>query len=177
MADRRFLDPTGQEWASEFEYRVYDGFRVLGYDVRKCGEGDSFAYTSSVTRGTCLECKSDRVVQRRTYTPDLYVSDLQSPSGLDGCYIEAKGYWPAPKRSLLRAAVRANEDLPIVFVFQNDRKATPKLTYTGYATKYFPGCGVAVYPWTRTIKKQETLDKKLDLFKANILAFSGDGEK
>lgn len=177
MADRRYVDETGTEWASEFEYRVFEGLQLLGYDVRKCGEGDSFDYTSTVTRGNCLECGSSRVGQRRTYTPDLYVSDLPGPNGPEGRYIEAKGYWPAHKRNLLRSAIRSNPDTHLVFVFQVDRKATAKQSYSAYATKYFPGSSVAVYPWSRGIKKQETLDKKLEIFRANILAFSGGQEK
>ena len=123
MADHRYVDETGTEWASEFEYRVFEGLQLLGYDVRKCGEGDSFDYTSTVTRGHCLECGSSRIGQRRTYTPDLYVSDLPGPNGPEGRYIEAKGYWPAHKRNLLRSAVRSNPDTHLVFVFPGRPKS------------------------------------------------------
>ena len=177
MADRRFIDPEGEEWASEFEYQVYEGLRILGYAVRKCGKGDSFTYTSAVIGGRCLECSSGRVRQERSYTPDLYVSDLPTETGPEGYYVEAKGYWNAHKRNLLRSAVRENKDLNPLFVFQSDKRATPKLTYTQYAAKYFPGSRVAIYPWYRGLKKQSTLDEKLAQFQASILRFSGSGEK
>ena len=179
MADRRWIDPDGEEWASEFEYRVYLGFRLLGYDVRRCDEGDTLDYTSSIKRGRCLECQSSRVVQERRYTPDLFVSDLHAP-GFErpGCFIEAKGYWRADKRNLLRQALRERKDVPMLFVFQADKRIRgAKSTYSTYIGRYFKHCGVAVYPWNRALKKPETLKKKLEIFKANILAFSGGEEK
>ncbi len=147
MADRRYIDGTGTEWASRYEAEVYWHIRGLGVPVRKCKQGgsDTFAYHSTVVRGRCLECESLDVVQDRTYTPDLFVGD---PRGLDagGYYVEAKGYWRAPQRNLLRSVVKANPDLNLLFVFQKDLWITRgKSKYSDYVRKYFKNARYVVW--------------------------------
>lgn len=150
MADRRHVDGEGNVWASRYESEVYDQLRLLGCDVRRCSpeEGDSFDYTSKVVRGQCLECESDRVVQRRTYTPDLrlYGAPGLGRGPVGGIIIEAKGYWPAPKRNLLRSVYKGEQDTPLVFVFQADRWVTKgKSKYTDYVARYMPTWGSVVW--------------------------------
>ena len=150
MADRRFIDPTGRQWDSKYEYQVYEHLRLLGYDVRKCSaeEGDTLAYTSNVRKARCLECQSDQVVQDRTYTPDLHVSDLHRPgaTGTMGSYLECKGYWKPAKRNLSRSFVRSNPDINLVFVFQNNGWITKgKSRYTDYVNRYFKSCSCVVW--------------------------------
>ena len=191
MADRRWVDENGEEWASEFEYRVYEGFHILGFDVRRCSreQGDTFTYASKVIRGTCMDCGSDKVQHGRTYTPDLFVSDLPSPrDGTMGVFVECKGFWSAPKRGLLRSFFQTGPDIPLLLVFQGDRKISKrsKTTYSTYAAKYLKPCGVAIYPWYRGIKLEDTKKRKLAEFHidllhykklADISAFLGDEKK
>ena len=118
--DFRYTDPSGVQWASQFEYIVYSGLRDSGYHIRKCDERDSFTYHSGVAKGQCLECGSREVVQVRTYTPDLYVdfdpTEVEGSARL-GFYIECKGYFPQEKRSLLRSVAACTEGSDIRVVF------------------------------------------------------------
>lgn len=147
MADRRFVDHEGIQWDSKYESAVYWHLRGLGIPVRKCEKGgsDTFRYTSSVVRGRCMECQSGNVVQERTYTPDLY-ADMASSAHAGGYYVEAKGYWNAPKRNLLRSVVKANEDLRLLFIFQKDLWVTKgKTKYSDYIRRYFPGAECVIW--------------------------------
>jgi len=149
MADRRFKADDGTIWASKYESQVYAELRrVLGSRVRKCTSGgaDTFPYPSTVRGGRCLECQSGSVVQDRSYTPDLFLEQARDGSGPGPAYIEAKGYWDAHKRGLLRSAARANPDLNLIFVFASDKWVTKgKSKYTDYIRKYFPGSTSVVW--------------------------------
>lgn len=147
MADRRYIDGDGIEWASRYESSVYSELRrVLGSRVRKCGEGDAVSYSTPVKRGVCLECESGRVVQQRSYTPDIFVRAPSSDDPADGYFIESKGFWPAPKRNLLRSVVSSNPDLDLVLVFQRDLWVTKgKTKYSDYCERYLKGIPYLVW--------------------------------
>lgn len=148
MADRRHIDEAGAEWASRYESEVYRQLQLLGVDCRRCSadEGDTFSYSSSVVRGRCLECQSSEVVQDRTYTPDLFISSLPGYEEHGGCYVEIKGYWPAPKRGLLRSVYKGQPEAPLVFIFQKDYWVTRgKSKYTDYVAKFTPGWGCMIW--------------------------------
>lgn len=132
--NRRYVDPHGDEWDSQFEWFVYNGLRDLGYSVRRCTSSDSIAYHSQVKQGRCLECGSDGTVQERIYTPDLYVADdpTQSRDERGGYFIECKGYWPAEKRSLLRQVKEQNPSLDLRVLFAKVAKLTPKRSNVAY---------------------------------------------
>lgn len=161
MADRRHVADDGVVWASRYESEVYAELRrVLGERVRKCGDGDSVPYTSTVRGGRCLECESGQVVQRRTYTPDLFVDTSQSGDESAGYFVEAKGYWDAHKRNLLRSVTRANPDLNLVLIFLRDGWVTKgKSKYTDYVARYLPGCPSVV--WNNKLKNPGDLANKL----------------
>jgi hypothetical protein len=149
MADRRYVADDGTVWASKYESQVFDQLRrVLGNAVRKCESGgsDTFPYPSTVRGGRCLECESGSVVQDRSYTPDLHIDISREGDRAGGTYIEAKGYWDAHHRNLLRSAARANPDLNLVFVFASDKWVTKgKSKYTDYVKKYFPNAKAVVW--------------------------------
>lgn len=159
MADRRFIDAEGTEWASRYESEVYHELRrVLGDRVRKCeqGEGDSLPYTTPVRGGRCLECNGGQVVQCRSYTPDLFIDTSQSGDGTDGYFVEVKGFWDAAKRNLLRNVCRSNPDFTLLFVFFRDNWVTKgKSKYTDYVKKYFKNSGAVV--WNNKVKKPADL--------------------
>lgn len=153
VADRRYIDEENNEWDSRYEYEVYRGIQLLGFDVRRCSEeqGDTFAYQSPVVRGRCLECEGNKVVQERTYTPDLYISGESIGPGCGGAYIEAKGYWKAPKRNLLRSVVKSNPDLSLLFIFQRDLWVTKgKSKYSDYIARFFKDSRCLV--WNNNLK-------------------------
>lgn len=154
MANLTYFDDEGTKWDSRYEWEVYDAIREMGLDVRKCSaeQGDTFSYTSKVIRGECLECESSEVVQRRTYTPDLFVSELKSPNGDLGGYIEVKGYWKPAKRNLLRSVVKSNPHLNLLFVFRRDLWVTKgKSKYSDYIERYFKQCSMTV--WNNSLKE------------------------
>lgn len=175
MASYKWRDPDGQWWDSEYEYRVYDAFRVLGFDVRRCSakEGDTFNYHSTVTKGRCLECEGTKVVQERSYTPDLLVRDLPwGPTGSPSrVYIEAKGKWPASKRRLLRSAYARGEAFNLLLVFGSKAwlHGTQQMRPHEYVEKYLPGAGTVYYSWSRAIKTDKTRSEKLRELKAQLL--------
>lgn len=154
MADRRFVANDGTVWASKYEFLVYTQLRgLLGSRVRKCEQGssDTVAYSSTVRGGRCLECESGSVVQDRTYTPDIYVDPSREERDTGGAFIEAKGYWDAHHRNLLRSVARANPDLNLVLVFAADKWVTKgKSKYTDYVKSYLPNARAVV--WSPTLK-------------------------
>lgn len=147
----RWQDPDGTVWASKFEYEVFATLREKGYAVTKTSPEDSLPYASDVKQGRCLECGSKRVVQERSYTPDLFVHTSPSAGGgvqdsgriRTGYYIEAKGYLRADRRKLLRCFRKANPDVDLRLVAQRDYKVG-KGTLSSWAVKYLK---VPVHIW------------------------------
>ncbi len=134
-SDRRWEDDDGNVWASRLECEVFE--TLSGDDnivVRRCikGGADTFAYHSKVLRGSCMECGSTKIVQKRTYTPDLYVLPAQRTDDTRGYYLEIKGYFPGPQRKLFSDFQRTGPDIDLRIVFEGDGKATPRLSYTEY---------------------------------------------
>ena len=151
-SDKRWLAPDGVVWASKFEWSVYDQLKQAGYVVRKCENGavDTFDYHSVVKNGECLACNSSEVVQRRTYTPDLFVctegSLGQSTGNVRGFYLETKGYFPASKRSLFRNFRKTGPDIDIRFLAQRDSWVTKgKTKLSDYFAKYIKDVPFAVW--------------------------------
>lgn len=142
--DRRFTDPEGNEWDSQFEYLVFVGLPSHGYRVRRCDERDSVSYQHPVKQGACLECGSHEVVQVRSYTPDLFVVDALTDTDEDGTYIECKGYFPADRRAQLRSVVQSNPQLDLRILFAAERKLTKAKTNIEYVHSYIK-CGAGVW--------------------------------
>jgi hypothetical protein len=131
----------GEIWASKFEFEVYDGLsKQLGSgQIRRCTEEDQLDYQSQCKNSNCAECGSNRVVQRRKFTPDLFVV---SPSAAgrgnkqSGYFIEAKGYLRADRRTLLRDFVKCHPNLDLRFVIEKDYKATSTLSLGQWIDRY-----------------------------------------
>lgn len=137
-SDKRFIAPGGVEWASKFEWEVYDVIRGTGAIVRKCGKGDSFSYHEPKRGGKCLACGSDNTVQERIYTPDLHITlPPEWRSGPGEYYIEVKGYFRQQRRALFGHFLKQHPDVDMRIVFETDGRATPRLTYREYAQKYY----------------------------------------
>lgn len=106
-----------------------------GLPVSKADESHTVSYTSSFPHGYCGDCKSDNVIQDRTFTPDLV---------LPGYVIEAKGYLRADRRKLLRDMRKCLPDYPLRFILERDYKATAKLKLSEWIAKYLK-CPVIVW--------------------------------
>jgi len=90
-----------------------------------------------------MDCQSCEVAQRRTYTPDLFLT--RADSGLPGYYIEAKGYIRGPRRSLLRAFRATRPEIALRLIVQKDYNVTKNMTIVQWAQKYLK---VPVIVWT-----------------------------
>lgn len=141
--NRTFTDPDGDIWDSRFEWLVFVGLRDLGdYGVRRCDQRDLVTYHTPVKQGQCVECKTDRVVQVRTYTPDLFVVDrtrgnhTAEGQGSHGYFLECKGYFPKERRSQLAYLCREKPDLSLRFLFSKEAKLTPTCSNVEYILKY-----------------------------------------
>ncbi len=133
-SDRRWIDPSGQQWASKYEWETYEYLRSIGANVRKCTEGDTVTYSEPKRGCVCLECGSGSVVQERRYTPDLFViPEGEHESG--GYYIEVKGYFRGEKRRLFRCLRQDRPDIDIRVV-ANANPKTGKLRLTEYFARY-----------------------------------------
>lgn len=140
-SDTRWQDEEGTIWASRFEYQVYVALREHGYAVRRTNGDDSMRYTVDVRGAKCSKCDSSCVVQERTYTPDLFVSQRDTAS--PGYYVEAKGYIRAEKRRLLRGFVGTRKDIDLRFIVQRDYPVG-KSTLVEWARKYLK---IPVHVW------------------------------
>jgi len=141
-SDRRWLDPSGNEWASRYEWETYEHLRAGGTTVRKCDSSDTITYREPKRGCICLECGSSDVVQKRKYTPDLYIV----PKGreeCDGYYIEVKGYFRGEKRRLFRCLRNDRPDIDIRVVSYNNAK-TGKLTLVEYFERYLKTTPIVV---------------------------------
>jgi hypothetical protein len=133
-SDRRWIDPSGEQWASKYEWQTYEYLRAGGSRVRKCDSSDTVDYCEPKRGCECLECGSSDVVQKRRYTPDLHII----PKGRQdsaGYYLEVKGYFRGEKRRLFRCLRAARPDIDLRVVSDNNRK-TGKLTLTQYFDRY-----------------------------------------
>jgi len=145
--DRRWRDKTGQVWASRLECLVFEELskdaRII---VRKCerGTSDTFTYVSPVRGGECLGCGHKEIVQRRTFTPDLYIR--RKARGVDerGYYLEVKGRFTGPQRNLIRSFLKTGPGIDLRMLLERDRDATGKLTMLEYVTKYLK---IPVHVW------------------------------
>ena len=133
-ADRRWIDETGQEWASKYEWETYEYLRAAGADVRKCTEGDSITYCEPKRGCVCLECGGSDVVQERVYTPDLYIVPKGSREN-EGYFIEVKGYFRGEKRRLFRCMRQSRPTIDLRVV-ANANPKTGKLRLTEYFARY-----------------------------------------
>lgn len=146
-SDKRFWAPDGEEWASKFEWEVYCGFHdrasaLCGTEVRRTTQGDSFAYGRPKRKAECLECGSDKVVQRCTITQDLYVHTVR-----ERYYVEAKGHFPGSRRAAYRDFFKseAARGTMVRFVLQTNARATKRMTMLEYFQRYFKGVDVIVW--------------------------------
>jgi hypothetical protein len=149
-SDRRWQADDGTIWASKFEYEVYNGLKRRGYLVRKCeqGEVDTFSYYSTVRGGECPRCGHNEVIQRRTYTPDLFISAAACVDGKnhEGIYIETKGYFSAEKRKLLRDFQKTGPGITLFFLAERDNWVTKgKSRYSDYFSRYLKTIPFAVW--------------------------------
>jgi hypothetical protein len=138
-SDRRYRSDDGQEWDSRFEWVVYNGLTSNGYSVRRCDESDAFAYNTTVKQGRCVECGSPKVLQERTYTPDLFVGGVKGKRATvnDSYYIECKGYFPSDKRNLFRSFANQTEGLSLRILFPSEvRLKGTKVTNVQYVKKF-----------------------------------------
>lgn len=133
--DMRWVAPDGSEWASRFEWEVYDELRRGGANVRRCTERDTITYTERKPNTRCMACGSKQCVQDRTYTPDLFLIPEGQEDG-SGYYIEVKGYFRREKRALFRSLRNSRQDLDIRIIYQTDFKATKKMKISEYTRRY-----------------------------------------
>lgn len=152
--DMRWEAPDGEIWDSRFEYEVYLGHKALGLSVRRTGEQDDLLYTHAIRNGSCPACGSSKVVSKHSFRPDLLVDSEVSPERRNGqlptvpasgYYIEAKGFFRADRRSLLRSFRKARPDVDLRFVLQRDFRVTAKLTIVEWIRKFLK-CPVGL--WT-----------------------------
>lgn len=138
-ADKRWVDDTGREWDSRFEWLVYTSLQSSGYDIRRCDGRDTVDYGTPVRNGLCLDCSGDKVLQKRTYTSDLYVMGDKTKNVKGGYLLELKGYWQPAKRTLFRyiskQCVKQGISLRIVFESGNKLRGS-QLTGPEYVQKY-----------------------------------------
>ena len=145
-SDRRWVDDEGTVWASKFEYKVFAGLRDSGCNVRKCTSSDTFSYTEHKPNVRCVECGGCDCVQDRTYTPDLFYTPEQGEGSGTGYYIETKGYFAAPKRSLFRSLRASRPDIDLRVVLESDGWVTKgKTRLTDYFSRYLKTTPVHVW--------------------------------
>lgn len=151
--DKRWQTEDGSVFASKLEAVVFEKLRQSELvDVRRCsaGEGDTFDYTTPVRSGSCGSCGSDRIVQRRTYTPDLCLTPRGSSRDGPRRYLEIKGYFPGPKRSLLRAFLKERPEIDLRLVLERDQRATSSHTLLEYCHRFFK---IPVHVWDGQIPR------------------------
>jgi hypothetical protein len=141
-SDRRWVDPTGEQWASKYEWETYEYLRAGGSNVRKCDSSDSVTYTERKRGCECLECGSGNVVQERRYTPDLYIIPKVQPAS-EGYYIEVKGYFRGEKRRLFRCLRDSRPDIDLRVVAQMNPKVG-KLRLVEYFARYLKTTPIVV---------------------------------
>jgi hypothetical protein len=78
-----------------------------------------------------LECGSDKVIQRASYTPDLLVE------ARSGFWLEVKGYFQQSKRAALRDLIKTRKGFDLRMVLSSDHKAG-KGKLSEYMVRNFP---------------------------------------
>lgn len=141
----KFTAPDGEVWDSEFEWHVYTGLISLGWTVRRCTKRDSLAYDTPVQEGECVECGSADVVQRRIYTPDLWVAEPEQSNNKSArrpYLVECKGYFPQDRRAMLAHFTKQNPSVDLRFIFPKEAKLTAKRSNIEYVLSYLkvPAC-------------------------------------
>lgn len=156
-SDKRWQTEDGDVWASKLEAIIFE--RISGRSdvvVRRCSseQGDTFAYTTDVRSGICGACGSSDIVQRRTYTPDLCITPratgVGEPDESRRRYLEIKGYFPGPRRNLLRAFLKTGPCLDLRIILERDNRATSRLTLLEYCHKFFK---IPVHIWDGQIPR------------------------
>lgn len=146
-ADRRWQDPTGEVWDSRYEWIVYNAYKAHGYEIRRCTESDTVSFTLPIRSGSCRTCGSVEVGQRRTYTPDFYVTPPRGKRSSEPYYLETKGYLRSKERSLLRALCAEKPDFNLRILFQRDHAASKTSRVTQWAAKFLK-------PWKAGVWKE-----------------------
>ena len=135
-SDRRWRAPDGTVWASKFEWAVYDSLKRSGYNIRRCGEGDTVSYTEPKANARCMVCGNRECVQDRTYTPDLFLS-RDGGKKSDGYFIEVKGYFRREKRQLFRCLRNSRPDINLRLILEADHWVTKgKTRMSDYCERY-----------------------------------------
>ena len=136
-SDRRWRDPDGNVWASKFEWKTYAHLVSIGVNVRRCESDDAVSYCEPKPRVECLACGSSECVQRRIYTPDLYIVPASASSESEGYYLETKGYFRGEKRALFRHLRKDRPDIDLRVVFEADHWVTKgKTRLSDYFERY-----------------------------------------
>ncbi len=150
-SDRRWEDDDGVIWASRLECEIFQSIstddRVV---VRRCDQGgsDTFSYTTPIRSALCKSCGSTEAVQERVYTPDLYVYPATPGGDKRGYYIEIKGHFPGPRRTMFRHLLK-DKRCPSVRLLLDPqsayRTATAALTLVEYCHKFMK---IPVHVWS-----------------------------
>lgn len=120
MPNFSMVDKHGHKWDSSFEKEVFDYLQRYEKDwsIRRAVSGsDTLSYTSPVRGGQCVGCGGTGVVQQRSYTPDIHISSDKEGIAF---YIEAKGFFPGPKRNLYRSVAAQRDDVNLLLVLQQN---------------------------------------------------------
>jgi hypothetical protein len=144
-SDRRWQDAKGELWDSRFESIVYERYKELGYNIRRCSKSDTVYYTVPVRSGSCTACGSTEVGQRRTYTPDFFIDSKGSKRKTQSHYLETKGYLRPKERSLLRALCATNPGFNLRILFQRDYRASKTSSIVEWAKKFLKTWHVSVW--------------------------------
>lgn len=107
-----------KDYRSNFEFNIARSLKERGIDFKY--ETESYEVWRSVYQPKCMECGSDNVISRHTYTPDFFL-----PNGI---VIETKGkVTPQVRTNLLEIKdAMAFYDIDWRIVFMRDNWLTKK---------------------------------------------------
>lgn len=114
---RTWTTKNGIKVRSPYECDVIDDLleREIEFEYEPC----AISYNEPVTNGACRACGSGEVIQRRSYTPDIYLPSSDT-------WVECKGYFRQQNRKLMRAFIDGNPQLDLRFMFSADGWLAPK---------------------------------------------------
>ena len=97
-----------------------------------------------------MDCCSHEVVQQRSYTPDLVITPYadvgKEAASIRKIYLETKGYFPASKRSLLRAFRKTGPSIDLRVLAERDNWVTKgKSKLSDYFERYLKDVKFAVW--------------------------------